>query len=250
MRFGFQPDFSKSPTPWTDFEHSGGAAVGIDRAVDPGVAVISGDDPFVGQIAAGHASDDVPEGTEAVVLLEVHLHFRRAGTDVIGEGQRSLPLARRIGAAKMLQDGPGVVIGERSNGNFRQLRRFLRRDALRIGKRGHRSHARRGRITGELEHVSHGTALHARVGAPGSVGIFVAAAPAVIGGVGVDDHSGRAVLLRDENFYAAEVLAVADEHDLAAHVDFQFVEFLKIFGRAVVGIDDLGRRRRRRATCC
>ncbi len=29
------------------FEHGGGAAVGIDCAVDPGVAMIAGDDPVV-----------------------------------------------------------------------------------------------------------------------------------------------------------------------------------------------------------
>ncbi len=84
------------------FEHRRGAAVGIDRAIDPGVAMIAGDHPFVGQFAAAHAADHVPQRAELIVLLEMHLHLRRPGTDVIGEGQRALPLARRIRSAEML----------------------------------------------------------------------------------------------------------------------------------------------------
>ena len=42
------------------FEHGRGAAVGIDCAVDPGVAMIARDHPFVGQFAAAHAADRHP----------------------------------------------------------------------------------------------------------------------------------------------------------------------------------------------
>jgi len=39
---------------------------------------------------------------------------------------------------------------------------------------------------------------------------------------------------------SAEVLAVACDHDLAANVDSHFVEFAKILGASVVGVDDFG----------
>ena len=48
------------------------------------------------------------------------------------------------------------------------------------------------------------------------------------------------MLLRDEDFHSAKILAVADEDDLAAYIDFQLLEFLEIFGGAVVGVDDVG----------
>ena len=63
------------------FEHGGGAAVGIDGAVDPGVAVVAGDDPVVllGGVGAVDGADDVPDGAEGVVLLEVHVDGDFAG---------------------------------------------------------------------------------------------------------------------------------------------------------------------------
>ena len=57
------------------FEHGGGAGVGIDGAVDPGVAMVAGYDPvvFLGGAGAGDGADDVPDGAEGDVLLEVHV---------------------------------------------------------------------------------------------------------------------------------------------------------------------------------
>jgi hypothetical protein len=45
---------------------------------------------------------------------------------------------------------------------------------------------------------------------------------------------------RDEDFDATKILPVADDHDLAAHVNFQFFQLLEILRRAVVGIDHVG----------
>ena len=96
VRFGFQPDFSSSPTPCTAFEHRRRAAVRIDRAVDPGVAMIARNHPFVGKLAAAHAANHIPESAELIVLLEMHLHPHRSRSHVIGERQRTLPFARRV----------------------------------------------------------------------------------------------------------------------------------------------------------
>ncbi len=46
------------------FEHSGGAGVGIDGAVDPGVAVVAGYDPvvFLRGVGSVDDADYVPDG--------------------------------------------------------------------------------------------------------------------------------------------------------------------------------------------
>ena len=48
------------------------------------------------------------------------------------------------------------------------------------------------------------------------------------------------MFLGSEYFYAAKVLAVADDHDLAAHIDLQLLQLLEIFGRAVVRVNHIG----------
>src|SRR5208282_6941993 len=81
------------------FEHGRSAAVGVDRAVHPGVAMIASDHPLIRQLAAADAADHIPERAELIILLEMHLHPHRSWADVVGEGQRTLPLARRVGPA-------------------------------------------------------------------------------------------------------------------------------------------------------
>ena len=93
------------------FEHGGGAAVGIDGAVDPGIAMIAGDDPLIGEFGAGDGADDVPDGGVLVVHFENQVDLD-AGTDVVGEGQRALPFARGVGTAEVLEDGRGVVVAK------------------------------------------------------------------------------------------------------------------------------------------
>ncbi len=58
------------------FEHGGGAGVGVDGAVDPGVAMVAGYDPvvFLRGAGAGNGADDVPDGAEGDVLFEVHVN--------------------------------------------------------------------------------------------------------------------------------------------------------------------------------
>ena len=108
------------------FEHGGGAAVGVDGAVDPGVAMIAGYDPIVGVVGAGNGADDVPDGAEGNVLIEMHVDGdvcggcgvgSGAGSRVIGEGERALPVARRLLAAERFEDRSRVFVGERVGGN-------------------------------------------------------------------------------------------------------------------------------------
>ena len=48
------------------------------------------------------------------------------------------------------------------------------------------------------------------------------------------------MLLSDKDFDASKILAVAHQDDLAAYVDFQFLQLLKILWGAVVGVDHFG----------
>ena len=89
----------------------------------------------------------------------------------------------------------------------------------------------------KLEHITNGSALHAGIRTPRPFGIFVAAPPAVVGEIGIDDQARGAVLLSEKGFYSAKVLPVADQHDLVAHIHFQLFELFEILRRTVVGVD-------------
>jgi hypothetical protein len=110
-------------------------------------------------------------------------------------------------------------------------------DALRFRQVGTRGYAGGERVAGILEHELDGTALDGSFGAPGAVGIHVAAVVAGVGGVCVDDDADGSQLLGDVDLDAAEIAAVAADDDVAFDVDVELFEFLKIFGSAVVGVD-------------
>ena len=112
VRLGRQPSFEQRADAVHGLEHGGGAAVGIDRAVDPGVAMIADDDPVVGILGAFDPADHVPDDAALVVLLRDEVNAHAAGPDVIAEGQRALPALRHTGAFERLQDGRGVVIAD------------------------------------------------------------------------------------------------------------------------------------------
>ena len=162
------------------------------------------------------------------------------GPDVIGKRQRALPIARRIGPAQVFEDRPGVSVRNRCGRNFRQLRRLFRRGAFGIRQRWQRRNPRRGGIAGKLKHVADGTALHAGIGTPGTLRVFVTMAPSVVSGIGIDKHAGRAVFLRHKRFYPTKILPVAHQYQFAAHIDFHLLEFLKIVRRSIVRIHNFG----------
>ena len=208
------------------FEHRCRATVGVDRTVDPRIA----------KLPAPHSANHIPESAELIILLEMHLYPHRPRPHVISERQRTLPFARRVVPAQILKNRRGVVVGERRDWNLRHLRGLLWRNALALRQRRQRCKSRRCRVAGKLEHVSHRSALHAGIGPPGPVWIFVSTPPAVVEGVGIDDHSRCAVFLCDKYLHPAEVLAVAHQHDLAAHIDLHLLQLFEILRCAVVGI--------------
>ena len=76
-------------------------------------------------------------------------------------------------------------------------------------------------------------------GSPRALGIGIALEVAVVYWVGVDKHAGSAVLLRNIGLHAAEIVSVAREHDLAAHINLHFFQLLKILRTAIIGVDHL-----------
>ena len=82
-----------------------GAAVGIDRAIDPGVAMVARDHPLVGKLRSLHHADDVVDGGKVIVLLQQHVHLHRSGTDVIGERQRPCQLRGESGPPRFARIG-------------------------------------------------------------------------------------------------------------------------------------------------
>ena len=63
---------------------------------------------------------------------------------------------------------------------------------------------------------------------------------AVVGGIGIQKHAGRAALLRHEGLHATEALAVANENYFSAHVDLRLREAIKVLRRAVVRVNNVG----------
>ncbi len=225
------------------FEHGGGAGVGVDGAVDPGVAMVAGDDPgvLVFGVGAVDGADHVPDGAELVVLLEVHVDLDRAGAaEMVGERQAALPLMRDVGAVEGFEDGRGVLVAERVDRDGRLVHFGRVGDALGVGEVGRGGYAGGFGVAGVERKKLDRPALDGGVGAHGAAGVLVAADVAVVGGVGVDDDAGGAVLLGDVGLDTAEVAAVADEDDLAFDVDAEFGELLEVVEGAVVGVDGLG----------
>ena len=125
-------------------------------------------------------------------------------------------------------------------GNLRHIGGALGRDALAVGQIGHRGNSRRGGIAGIAEQVLDGAALHRGIGTPRPLGILVALEIAVIPRIGVDDDACRPVLLRNKRLHPAKVFSVADDDDLALHVNAHLLQLLEVLKTAIVGVNHLG----------
>ncbi len=160
---------------------------------------------------------------------------------MVGEGECALPFAGGFVAAEGFEDGGCVFVGERVGGDAGLVGlKLVGGDAFGGRKVGSGGDAGSGGVAGIDGEKLDGAALDGGVGAPGALGVDVAAEVAVVGGVGVDEDAGGSVLLGDVGFDAAEVFAVADDDDLAFDADAEFGELLEVGEGAVVGVDDFG----------
>ena len=174
--------------------------------------MIAQHDDFVRALGAANLGHHVPDRLDGVVHAHPQPDLRRAGAEVVGEGQPALPLTRRHRAAEVLQDDAGVGIRERQHrqvghvGGVGGSDARCARDRRAVGGGG---------VAGVVEDVEHRAALHARGRPPGAVGIGVAAVVAVVFRVGVDDQRRRFVFFRYFGLHAAEAAAVARNHYFA-----------------------------------
>jgi len=115
--------------------------------------------------------------------------------------------------------------------------RFRLRNLLRSGNRGP---AGSERIAGNDEIVGNGAALDVRLRSPGSVRKDLALLVSVFRGIGINKDSGSAFVLRGESFEApvAIGIGIADENDLALHVDAVLAQDFVVLGITTVRIDD------------
>src|SRR5271166_1508978 len=247
---GLPAGFQERPQTMYRLQHRRSAAIWIYRAVHPGIAMIAGDHPFIGRRRSANFADYIPNRAELVVLLKVHLHVRGAGSNVVSKRQRSLPLTRRLRAAKVLKNRRGIGVGEWSYRNLRHLLGLRWRYAFRIRQPRSGRHSRRGGVSGKLEHKSDGPALHTGGRAPRSLRIGVAAVVTIIFWIRIDDDSSGAAFLRHKRLHAAKILAVTDDHDFSAHIDIHLLQLVEVGGRSIVRIDNfrLGIARGRHAT--
>ena len=175
------------------------------------------------------------------VLLRDEVHFHPARAQVIGEGQGALPALRHARPLHRPQNGRGIVIaeGDGDDVGLIAVRPLHVGDAGRIGQIERGSDAGSFGIAWILEEILHRAALHAGFRPPGADGPGVAFGIAVVLRVGVENDANSAALLGQVDFDAAEVGAVAADHDLAVEVDVLAVEFIEVFDAPVIRVDDL-----------
>ena len=113
------------------------------------------------------------------------------------------------------------------------------RDAGRMGKIERGGDAGSFGIAWILEQILHRAALHAGFRPPGADGPGVAFGIAVVLRIGVEDDANGAALLGQVDLDAAEVGAVAADHDLAVEVDVLAVEFIEVLDAPVIRVDGL-----------
>ena len=203
--------------------------------------MIAGDDPLIGKLRSRNLPDHVPDGAFRVIHFEPQLQLDRAGpTHVIAEGKRPLPLARSDRTAHAFKDRARIVIREGHRRDGGQAVHLRNGEPLRRSQRRRGGYIRRGRVARILEQVLHRTALHRAIRSPGTVRVFVTLKVAIVGRVGIDDDASGPMLLRQVDLHAAEVHAIARQHNLARDADVQVFQFFKIFRPAVIHVDHIG----------
>src|SRR5260221_4785085 len=101
-------------------QHRRSAAAGINRPIDPRVAMVPSNYQSLGPGITARCADYVPDGAKLIILFQMQLHPDRAGAKVISKRQPAFPFARRFRSAKMLKNWPGIGGGDRRGGHLRR----------------------------------------------------------------------------------------------------------------------------------
>src|SRR6202030_3137543 len=95
-----------------------------------------------------------------------------AGSQVVGEGERALPVAGRLRAAEGLEDGGGVAVGERVGGDAGLVvLQLVEGDAAGVGEVKGGGDAGRGGVAGIDGEELDGAALDGGLWAEGALGV-------------------------------------------------------------------------------
>ena len=168
-----------------DFEHLGDTVAVVADPEDPRVAVRAEDDRMV-VVAAAQACDRIIERRRFAIERDDEVDERGAPAEHVGAVHRAAP-SRGAGDAARIRE---------------QRLRVLRRDRQR----------------GDMDACTDAAALDRRQRSPRTVRIDRSACVAVVFGIGIEQHAGRAARLRARGEQAAKLRAVAHEDDRAAHV--------------------------------
>ncbi len=215
------------------FEQHGRATRRIHGAEGPGVMVVAGEHPFV-VVSAGQTRDHVPDVALLFVHLEAHADHSRTRTDVVGQRQSALPLARHARPAEMGQNVRCVPRRDRQRRDAWQAGRRSRRDARSLVRCGD---AGGERIAGITEDIKNGTALEAADRAVGAAGIDIAGSIAIVSRIGVEDQACGTVFFREPGLDAAKAAAVPRQHNATFNRHAELVQPRIVFRQAVVDVD-------------
>ncbi len=211
------------------------AGDGVVGAVDPGVVVVASDDPLVGRARSGDRGDDVADGLDVPVRLDLQMDLRGAGADVVGDRQAAAEVFRDGRAFQLGQQGLRVPVRDGEDRDLRDRWRLLDREAPGIPLRG--DSGRQG-VAGIQRHVGHAASLDAVLIAHRALREDVIDDVAVIRGVGIDQATDRAMLRGHLHLDPSPRLAVTGDHDRPLHRDAQAVQGLVILRDAIVHIDE------------
>jgi hypothetical protein len=214
------------------------AARGVDRSVDPRVAVIAQHHALLGKLRAAHPAAHHPDRADLVVHPHHHAQLGRPGTRVISDGQSPLPVVRRQRATQRLEDRLHLSPRHRNRRDARHRTRLCDGNALCIGQGGP---ARRERIARHQKVVGDRAALDVALRPPGAVRENLSLLEAVFHRVGVDEHRPDPAPLRLPRLEPAIAVGirVADHGDLAAWIDPLTLQPVVVLGVAAVRVDHL-----------
>ena len=188
------------------------APVRVDRAEAPRVVVRAQDEPLVGELAATDRADHVRRPREPLGLVDPHAHREvRAAGQAVFEVHRGGPAGRHAGARHARQDFGRRLVADRQHGYGVQgdLGRVEALHLL-VAVDGQGGDEGGERVAGPRERED-GAALDRLPAHHGALGVGAESRET---GVVEHDDAQRAALLGELDLVAAEVPAVARDHDL------------------------------------
>ena len=210
----------------------------VGRAEHPGVVMIAADHPLIGKLASLQPRDHVVRRPQAPVELELQMHRRRTGTDVIRDRQRTTPRTRRHLTADGLHQRQRVGVTQRQHRNLHDRGTVLDREALRVLRR---AAPRRERITRIGGHVRHRPALRPVLHPVRPCGVHIPLPIPVVPRIRIQNAPHGAVFRGHLGLDPAPRAAVPRDHDLPLHTDPAPLQLLVVRRNAVVDVDQLGR---------